>query len=264
MPILTRDQVIQARREARAGRQIAHIARRLNTPYYAVHNAIRGHTWKTITSEPPLPNGQPPPPKRFCRNPLCNLDMRKGYHRAQGLCQACYQYIRKHGKQRDPANLPRPNYKAIPEHTLTELYNRYHNGASIQALAVDQPFSAETLRRRFTNRSWPIRPNVTRKLNANLVQLARWYNHVERIPATELAHHFNQNYITLITAINGNTWKEVAGPTSHKFTCCQRCGLKHNGVYCNYCQEELRQELGILPWPEFIRTNHGHNPTKPH
>ena len=52
---LTREQVIELRKRARAGETLANLAEGLDVGLNAVSNAVRGNSWQCVTEEPPVP-----------------------------------------------------------------------------------------------------------------------------------------------------------------------------------------------------------------
>lgn len=242
---LTASQVKEARRRAWLGEEFTSIAEDLVATYDPVREAIRGLTWSSIKEPPPVPADYRPIEFRICINPYCG-DLYDGYPHG-GLCQACYSYARRNeGEMRGSRDMPtgRP---PMDLGDLDALYRRYQRGESTDEIAVDLPCTARTLRYRFHVEGYELRENVTRVLTEAEVIQARMMYWEDETPVSQIAEYLQQNYLTVLDAVNWETWRTAGGPMpktigkNEELNQCEICGVLTGQTICRYCRQELKQ-----------------------
>lgn len=241
-PLLSVWQVKRARQRAWDGENAKEIAGAIGVNYGPVYNAIRGVTWSSITDPPPLPAGtlmeRKRRPVRTCGN--CGEEYRKGGTTER--CPACYTYLRRHGTERNEHQLRKHPHTRISLERLKEIYREYETGTATDTLAEDLPFSAETLRRRFKENGFELRPRYKQRLTPGMVRHAREQVHNEGVPIFKVAEELGVVYQTLYTAVMGETWRAVGGPLPDEgegeLTPCENCSVLSKQRLCRYCRKE--------------------------
>lgn len=235
-------QVQKARRLAWDGLNAREIAKQMRLAYGPVYNAIIGHTWYSVQSPPPLPVGtlkeRKKRPIRTCSN--CGKQYQRGGTTKR--CGACSTYFHRHGVERLVSGELYKRARISPR-SLEQLYKRYLAGESIESLAESQPFSAETLRRRFVAAGYAIRPptGLRQQLTPGIVSQARELHHNKGVTISSLAARYGVNYQTLHSAVMGYTWRGAGGPVPEREgekRPCQKCEMltgNPSGL-CRYCQ----------------------------
>ncbi|MBP8055112.1 MAG: hypothetical protein KA314_04690 [Chloroflexi bacterium] len=241
-------QVKEVRRRCWRGESLKEIAGDMRLNYGPVYRAARGKTWASIVDPPPVPVGMMHTARkhrarrsRKCGN--CGANYRAGG--TDTRCGGCYAYRHRHGVEK-PGHWNRSTHLKVhhlSEAVLRLLYEQYKAGAPYAVLAEDQPFSAETLRRRFKEAGYVLRDctGMRRKLTAGLVRQAREMVYNEGKMVSALAQEWGINYQTLHSAVVGATWQLAGGPLPNiigKGKSCCRCGLltEHPSGYCQYCR----------------------------
>lgn len=241
---LTASQVRHARRCAWNGMTPKEISNKLARPYGPVWSAVRGVTWKQIADPPPIPDGhfyigKPPRDKSEpCSN--CGRIYKNG---ATGLCSACYAYQRRHGCPRPKVVNRMPSWSHI-ELPIAPIIQRYENGESVRAIAVDYTCSPETIRRRLDEAGVEKRPcsGMRGRLNEDMVRYLRHEVVVNGVLLSELSRDMGIKYSTLYSALRGHTWRSVEyllpQENGDAKTECSICGLltSHDSGVCRFCR----------------------------
>lgn len=236
-------QVKEARRAVAAGETVQAVADRLQLNYNPVYMAVRGQTWASIANPPPLRKGvlfeRRKRPTRVCQN--CGRKYKAGGTVTR--CGACYTHWRRHKKERDQKHLHKGHHARLSSDELATLYKKYLKGVSTSALAEELPFSAETLRRRFSEAGYELRGHAgtKQKLTPSLVRWARKRVHQEGVPIYEVVDELDANYQTVYSAVMGRTWRSAGGPLPEpegEKQPCSVCGLltTHASGKCRYCR----------------------------
>jgi hypothetical protein len=236
-------QVKAARRAVAGGESVKSVARRLRLNYGPVYTAVRGQTWQSITDPPPVRDGVTSLPRKrplhICQN--CGIEYRTGGTTTR--CNACYSHWWKYGTERDPDTVHKHLHARLSRTELRRLWQQYQSGLSIEALADNLPFSAETLRRRFIDAGFCLRGNAgtRQKLTPSLVCWARERVHLDGVPVYEVAKEIGVHYMTTYTAVMGHSWRAAGGPlpgAAVEKRPCRVCGMLtgHKGGRCRYCR----------------------------
>lgn len=252
MPVMVTWQVKEARRRCWNGEAAKDVAKTMGLPYDALYAAVRGNTWSNITEPRPVPVGhlnksrgvRTSNRRRQCENCRKMVQQTK-----LGRCSGCYNYLKTHGHDKDIATWVNGIHKRKPisERLVTHLYEKYCEGASIKQLSNESGICSETLRRRFCDRGYKMRPQgARRKLTAALVVQARRLANEEGIGTEKLAEQWGIPYQTLYSAVAGKTWQTTGGPlpknvvNQAKKPPCSRCDLlmDHPSGLCAYCREK--------------------------
>lgn len=178
---------------------------------------------------------------RRCGNPKCGQMAGK---LCAGRCLACYTYRYRHGRERDPENMRNSCLIEIPN--ICELYERYRGGLSMAQLATETGYSEETIRRRFRENGLKRRGNAgtKQKLTPAAVRQACRMAYVDGVPVNEIAEHFGRNYMTVHSAVRGDTWRGAGGPlpvrNGEHTVKCKQCRFLTRHVLCRWCRKGKR------------------------
>lgn len=241
-------QVKEIRRRCWRGESPIKVADDMGLSRGPVYTAARGLTWASVIDPPPIPLGTMLEAKkhrtrqtRTCGN--CGESYRGG---TTTRCGGCYTWLKRYGTEK-PSDWNRNNKIQLSAKVLRHLYEQYKMGVSTEALAEGKSFSSETLRRRFREAGYPLRTTTgcRQKLNAGLVRQARELVYGEGRRISDLAHGWGINYMTLYSAVVGDTWQSAGGPLPHKTDGessqpCKRCSLLtvHPSGLCTYCRQK--------------------------
>jgi len=240
--------VKEARRRAWRGESVRKIAADLKVNYGPVYMAIRGQTWSSIVKPAPVPAGVMFEAKKQRANaPRTCMNCGRCYQKrgTTERCAACYSYLKRHGVDKpDSWDSGLHNRIHIADNTLERLYEWYKKGMSIEKICETYPLKPETLRRRFRDAGYKMRSHAGTKqqMNEGLVRQARRLVYVEGLKVSEVAKQMNLKYITVYSAVRGQTWQAVGGlmpDTGEGSKPCTRCEIltAHPSGLCAYCRE---------------------------
>lgn len=244
---LTPTLVKRARLAARRGEAIATIAKRLERNYDVVYNAVRGITWSSIRSVPPVTSAEFKQQRARRVRTLTCANCGQKYRRkgSTSRCGACHAFWMRHGRDRNEYLLNKHIH--ISEADVRRLHQRYMAGESYEQIAAALPLSAETLRRRFVELDLPRRTNTSKRhvLTERDVRRARQRHYRDGESVAAIARSLGRRYHTVWCAIVGRSWPHVGGlPDRNRPTAdsqpCQRCTLPttHTSGNCRYCRQE--------------------------
>jgi hypothetical protein len=217
------------------------IAREMGMGYGPIRMAILGHTWSSVANPPPLTAGELETLRRRRLRRTCGNCGRvyRAYH--QDRCGACYTFRRKYGKERNGRDLHKHPHTRLSRSQVAALYQRYLEAGCIEKVAEGQPFSAETLRRRFHQDGYEVKPGYRLRLSAGQVRYARRRHYEDGEQISQLADEMGLNYSTLYSAVVGHTWAHAGNLPANREREGRPCaGCKmltgHTSGLCVYCR----------------------------
>lgn len=237
MTELTIHHVRQARRRVKDGETVAKIARDMGVAYSIVRDAVTGRTWAHVADPAPIDNV-----REWRKRPLfvcisCGCQYKKGGTTKR--CNRCDRYWRLHKIERGSGTIDRRHHK-FSRGEAKKLYQLYRERGTLAAVAEEQPFSVETLRRAFVRFGYELNSaGRTMVLTSGLVHMARHRVHGEGEKIRDVAESIGVSYATLYAAVMGKTWHKAGGPLPTKGdTRCRVCQIltDHPSGLCRFCR----------------------------